>query len=150
MSALRDIQIIPWIFKYNTRIFFETVTIRAIAKEAKLAKTKVRATDKTVTKTLFLKLTSKSLSPNNLRQLSKFQTDGRESGLLQTSASVLKDPKTTMRLGIRIISANVPNEITRLNLYNINYLSYLLPRPLRCSQVMRTIVITIKIVCAAE
>lgn len=26
MSALRDIQIIPWIFKYNTRIFFETGT----------------------------------------------------------------------------------------------------------------------------
>ncbi len=53
--------------KMPARIFFETVTIRAIAKEAKLAKTKVRATDKTVTKTLFLKLTSKSLSPNNLR-----------------------------------------------------------------------------------
>jgi hypothetical protein len=26
MSALRDIQTIPWIFKYNTRIFFETGT----------------------------------------------------------------------------------------------------------------------------
>ena len=26
MSALRDIQIIPWIFKYNARIFFETGT----------------------------------------------------------------------------------------------------------------------------
>ena len=35
--------------KMPARIFFETVTIRAIAKEAKLAKTKVRATDKTVT-----------------------------------------------------------------------------------------------------
>lgn len=26
MSGLRDIQIIPWIFKYNTKIFFETGT----------------------------------------------------------------------------------------------------------------------------
>jgi hypothetical protein len=26
MSALRDIQIIPWIFKYNTRVFIETGT----------------------------------------------------------------------------------------------------------------------------
>ena len=47
--------------------FPETVIIRAIANDAKLAKISVRSTEAKVTKMLFRKLTSKSLSLSNLR-----------------------------------------------------------------------------------
>jgi hypothetical protein len=43
-----------------------TVIIRAIANEAKLANNNVKITDKRVTTTLFLKLTSRSLSLSSL------------------------------------------------------------------------------------